>query len=118
MSRKWVLDYPEASIKRKKYDDIISSLNVEAVKIRDATNPSIAKQTELVDSVGTLEGVYYEEYEKSVINWYNEEQRIAGEFILFESELSLRISSATTQSALWASRETMGHWEEEQVYEK
>lgn len=118
MSKKWVLDYPDASTKREKYDKIISNLNLEIVKIRAATNPSIAKQTELVDSVGTLEGVYYEEYEKCVTDWYDEEQRIAAEFISFNNELILRISNAMTQSALWASRETMGHWEEEEVYAK
>lgn len=112
MARRWVADYPEAASERAKYDSIVNRLSAESIKIRNAANVSICHISALLDSVGSLDGDYYSEYDKRVKDWYYEEKRIVDAFKNFASELNTRISNARSKSIMWANRESMGHWEE------
>jgi len=112
MVRIWIADYPEAANQRDKYRQIANDLITQRTILSKAANPTIHPSSKITDTTNTLAGDYYDTYETKVFDWYQEEKNISNEFCTFLNTLSNRISTAQKISSQWASKISLGHWEE------
>lgn len=111
MSRRWVLEYPEAQGKYNTYNDVVLQLESYQLAIQTAAAVDIKSLNDFLDGSSVLLGTYYDTYDSKTTSWYDNADKISSEFNTFSSELTNRIITAISLRDMWKARINNGHWE-------